>query len=1131
MRARWGSARALVGLVYAVLGLGLLVAAPAVAAERAEEKEKEDEGPMSAGTFAGLALRGLGPAIASGRISDLAIDPTDHSIWYVAVASGGVWKTTNAGTTFQPIFDDEGSYSIGAVAVDPARPQIVWVGTGENNSQRSVGYGDGLYRSRDGGVSWEKVGLGESEHIAKIVFDPRDTDVMYVAAQGPLWSSGGDRGLYKSTDGGATWARVLHISDDTGVTDVTLDPRDPDVLVAAAYQRRRHVFTLIDGGPESGIHKSTDGGRTWRRITAGLPDVDLGRIGLARAPSRPDTLYAIVEAARDESGTFRSTDGGETWEKRSDYVASSPQYYQELVVDPHDPDRVYSLDTFSRVSEDGAESWTRVGNPWRHVDDHALWIDPEDTRHLVIGGDGGLYESYDRGATWTFFPNLPVTQFYKIAIDDRRPFYTVYGGTQDNNTLGGPTRTTSDHGITNRDWFVTVAGDGFKPAVDPTDPDVVYSQAQYGVLARYDRASGEVLDIQPQAAPGEDPLRWNWSSPLIVSPHSPSRLYYAAQRVFRSDDRGESWRPVSPDLTRRIDRNRLEVMGRVWPVEAVAKNASTSFYGNVVSLAESALAEGLLYVGTDDGLVQVAEDGGLGGEASWRRIERFPGVPEMSYVADLEASLHDADSVFAAFDDHKRGDFRPYLLRSDDRGRTWTSIAGDLPERGTVYAVAQDHVRPDLLFAGTEFGVYFTVDGGRRWIELTGGMPTIAVYDLEIQRRLDDLVVGTFGRGIYVLDDYSPLREVTDEALARPATLFPVRRAEMYMPSVELGFPGKGFQGDAFWAAPNPPFGAVVTYHLSEGLATLAEERRERETEAWEAAAEAREAARKDRKGSPAEVPEMPYPTWDDLRAESREEEPVVLLTVRDEDGEIVRRLTAPAKKGVHRVAWDLRLPPADPASVGEEGPRAPWDPAPIGPMVVPGTYTVELAQRVRGAETPLGEPQTFEAVPLGLAKLAAADHAEVLAFQRRTARLQRAVLGAVRAAGEADDRLAHLEVAWLATPAADPALRGEIDRLQDRLADLGVELTGDPVVGAHNEPTPDSIVERVQQVVFGHWTTSAGVTGTHRANYEAAAAAFAELLPELRDVLEVDLPALEDRMEAAGAPWTPGRLPRWEGE
>ncbi|HEX6200128.1 MAG TPA: glycosyl hydrolase, partial [Thermoanaerobaculia bacterium] len=796
----------------------LLLLAPAAAgAARAQAKaeaadeEKEPE-LLSAGTFGGLALRGIGPAVTSGRISDLGVHPDYPDTWWVAVASGGVWKSDNAGITWKPVFDGQSSYSIGCLAIDPENPEVVWVGTGENNSQRSVSYGDGVYKTTDGGRSWKNVGLKASEHIGKIVIDPRDTDVVLVAAQGPLWSSGGDRGLYKTTDGGETWKKVLEISPDTGVTDLVYDPRNPDRLYAASYQRRRHVWTLIDGGPESAVYRSEDGGETWNEVEQGLPRGDVGRIGLAISPVDPDVVYAIIEAAEEKSaGFYRSTDRGASWERRSGYVSGSPQYYQEIFADPHDRDRVWSMDTWLMVTEDGGASFERAAQDNMHVDHHAFWIDPEDADHLVIGNDGGLYETFDRGASWRFIPNLPITQFYKIAVDDAEPFYNVYGGTQDNFTLGGPTQTTSASGITNGDWFVTVGGDGFQPRVEPGNPDVVYSQSQYGNLVRFDRASGELLDIQPQPAPGDEPLKWNWDSPLIISPHSKTRLYFGANRLFRSEDRGSSWRPVSPDLTRKIDRNQLPVMGRIWSIDAVAKNASTSFYGNIVALSESPLVEDLLYVGTDDGLVQVSEDGG----GSWREVGTFPGVPERTYVSRLEASRHDPDTVYAAFDNHKMGDFKPYVRESTDRGRTWTSIAGDLPERGTVYALAQDAEDADLLFAGTEFGVFFTPDGGGKWIQLKGGMPTIAVRDLAIQDRETDLVAGTFGRGFWVLDDYSPLRDLTQERLEAEAVLYPVEDPWVYMPGyTPLGIRGPGFQGASYFTAPNPPFGAVFTYYL-----------------------------------------------------------------------------------------------------------------------------------------------------------------------------------------------------------------------------------------------------------------------------------------------------------------------------
>ncbi len=721
----------------------------------------QDDHPLS-----DIPLRSIGPALTSGRVSDFAVQPGHPEIQYVATAGGGLWKTVNRGTTWTPIFEDENSSSIGVVALDPKNPNIVWVGSGENNSQRSVGYGDGVYKSLDGGKNWTNMGLKNSGHISMIRFHPDNSDIIWVAAQGPLWNSGGDRGLYRTDDGGKTWTKILDIDPDTGVNEFVVNPDDPDVIVASTYQRRRHVWTLIDGGPGGGIHKTTDGGKTWRKIESELPEGDMGRIGLAAAPSEPNVIYAIIEADAKERGVYRSTDFGETWEKRSNHITSSPQYYNELYVDPSDPDRIYSIDTYTSVSEDGGKTWRQLSYKYKHVDDHAVWIDPDNTEHLYIGGDGGVFETWDRGETWRHVRNLPATQFYRVTPDNDAPFYNVCGGTQDNHSLCGPSRTRFTDGITNADWWIAQSGDGFKPQIDPTDANVVYAQSQNGGLGRFDRITGERLSITPRPGSGENNYKWNWSSPLIISPHNSSRLYYAAERLFRSDDRGESWQAVSGDLTRQIDRNALEVMGRVWSVDAVAKNASTSMYGSIVALDESPLVEGLLYVGTDDGLIQVSEDGGQ----NWRKTDSFGDVPNMSLVEDIIASQVDRDVAYAVFDNHKRGDFKPYVLRTSDRGRTWHMISSGLPTRGSAHTIAEDDVDPNLLFVGTEFGLFFTNDGAATWHELTS-LPTVAVRDLEIQRREDDLVVGTFGRGIYILDDYSPLRSSSLNSEAA-ATLF-----------------------------------------------------------------------------------------------------------------------------------------------------------------------------------------------------------------------------------------------------------------------------------------------------------------------------------------------------------------------
>jgi photosystem II stability/assembly factor-like uncharacterized protein len=1091
----------------------LLSSAISVAGEEAEKPKL----PFSSETFSGIKLRAIGPAVTSGRVADIAVVPGKPGTWYVAVASGGLWKTTNAGTTWTPVFDTEGSYSIGCVTVDPRNPNAIWVGTGENNSQRSVGYGDGVYRSLDGGRSWKNMGLKTSEHIGKILVDPKDSDVVYVAAQGPLWASGGDRGVYKSADGGKTWKAVLTISENTGASDLWMDPRDPSVLYATAYQRRRHVWGMVHGGPEGAIWKTTDAGATWRKLEKGIPKADLGRIGLAVSPADPDVVYALIEASDPKDrGTYRSTDRGESWTRVGDYSPQGPQYYQELIPDPKDVDRVYSMDTYNMVTEDGGRSWKRLGEKHKHVDNHALWIDPADTSHLLNGNDGGVYESWDRGATWDFKSNLPVTQFYRVAVDESKPFYFIYGGTQDNTTLGGPSRTTTAHGIVNSDWFVTTGGDGFFAAVDPKDPHIVYSESQYGNLVRYDRKTGEELDIQPQPAPGEPPLRWNWDSPMIISPHANTRLYFAAQRIFRSDDRGDSWKPVSGDLTRQIDRNRLKMMGRVWSADAVAKNTSTSLYGSIVSLAESPMKEGLLYAGTDDGLLQVTEDGG----GSWRKVESFPGVPANTYVSDLAPSPHAEGTVYAAFDNHKAGDFKPYLLKSADRGRTWTSVAGDLPARGSVYTIVEDPAKPGLLYCGTEFGLFFSPDGGKRWIQLKGGLPTIAVRDLAIQKGEGDLVAATFGRGFFVLDDLTPIRRASDELLAEEAALLPVKTAWMFVPSVPLGLKDKAFMGESFFSAPNPPFGAVFTYYLKNEILTKRKARRDEE------------------KKIEAKGGDVFYPSWDALRAEDREDEPVVVLTVTDGSGNVVRRLTGPVTAGFHRVAWDLRYPPANPPKPVPEKPGEKekeeediFTPPPRGPLAMPGSYSVELGKLANGAATKLGEPVTFSAEVLGTASLPLPDREKALEFERKVARLQRAVLGSVELSKDVQKRLGRLKKALLEAPAADAALVVRTRELSVRLKGLEEQLSGDKILAKYQEPVPPSIVDRVQRIVYALWSSTSAPTETQRRAYAAAAQEFSSVLASLRALVDVDLAELETRAEAAGAPWAGGRVPVWRPE
>lgn len=1059
--------------------------------------------PMGTSVFSGLRFRSIGPAVTSGRVIAFAVDPTDRTKYYVAVASGGVWKTVNAGTTWTPVFDNEGAFSIGAIALDPKNPATVWVGTGERNSQRSVAYGDGVYRSDDGGRSWRNVGLKTSEHIGRIAIDPRDSNVVFVAAQGPLWSAGGERGLYKTTDGGKTWKAVINISENTGVTDVVIDPSNPDTMYAASWQRRRHFYTLINGGPESAIYKSTDGGNTWAKLRSGLPTGDMGRIGLSISPAKTDVVYATVEASGAASGIFRSNDRGATWERTSPTIAQG-MYYGQIVADPKNVDRVYIPNVVFQVSDDAGRTQRNLGERLKHVDNHAIWIDPENTDYLLVGCDGGVYESFDRGSNWNFKANLPVAQFYDVTVDNNLPFYHVYGGTQDNNSLGGPARTRSNSGILNSDWYVTNGGDGFRSQVDPTDSNIVYAASQNGGLVRYDKRTGERIGIVPIEGTGVESQRYNWDAPFLISPHSHTRLYFAGHKLYKTDNRGDDWRVISGELSRGLDRNALPVMGKVWGPDAVAKNQSTALYGNASALSESPKKQGLIYIGTDDGLIQITENDGQ----NWRKVDKLAGVPDQSYVARILASQHDANTVYALFNNHQNGDFKPYIVKSTDTGKTWTSITTNLPVRGSLYAIAEDHVNPNLLFAGTEFGVFLTVDGGGKWVQMKSGLPTIAVRDIAIQKTENDLVLATFGRGFYVLDDYSLLRQIRREAMDQASMLFPVKDALMYVRS-NAAFAGA--QGAAFYTAPNPAYGATFNYFLKESPKSLRQKRQEAERDA-------------ERKKQP-----FRYPSIEELRAESEEEPPTVIFTVTDAQGAIVRRLNAPAGQGVQRAVWDMRYtapsisaaPPQLPAGVTlPEG----FTGGPQGPLVMPGKYTVSMAMRVNGVVTALPGSQSFNVAVEGREKMTAAELVALTEFQRKVSTLQRSVGGANEVASGAKTRIGLLKRAAQDAPVDNKKLIEQAEAFDNEIDLLLNALRG----GRENSDIPPpSIAQRVGNIAGTIRLSTVRPTQTQLDQFELSGAEFSPVLAKLRALVEGDLPKFEKALEAAGAPLTPGRLPQ----
>jgi len=994
-----------------------------------------------------IKIRNIGPAFMSGRIADIAIHPENQNIWYVATGSSGVWKTENAGTTWKPVFDSQKSFSTGCIAIDPNNPHTVWVGTGENVGGRHVAFGDGIYVSYDDGQTWKNMGLKKSEHISEIIIHPEDSNIIYVAVQGPLWSPGGERGFYKSTDGGKTWKKTLGDNQWTGVTDIAIDPRNPDRIYAATWERHRTVANYMGGGKNTAIYRSEDGGETWKKIMNGIPEGKNGKTGIAVSPLKPDVVYAAVEHNRRTGAVYKSTNRGEKWVKQSNTVSegTGPHYYQELYASPHEFDKIFLANVRMLVSEDGGKTFHEMKEEHKHSDNHVLKFRKNDPGYMLVGTDGGLYESFDKGNNWRFIDNLPITQFYKLALDDTQPFYYVYGGTQDNSTERAPSRTDNLHGIANRDWEVVLFADGHQPATEPGNPDVVYAEWQEGNLVRKDVKTGEITYIQPQPDAGEPFERFNWDAPILVSPHNPKRIYYGSYRVWRSDNRGDDWTPISGDLTQYEERFNKPIMGKKQSWDSPWDVFAMSTFNTITSLSESPVQEGIIYAGTDDGLIQVTADGGK----SWQKIpvKRLPGVPEHAFVNDIKADLFDAHTVYVCLDNHKEGDYRPFIYKSTDLGKTWKKITGNLPQPLITWRLVQDYKNPELLFAGTEFGIYATLDGGKKWFKLNTEA-NISFRDLAIKKDYDDLAGASFGRGIFIFDDYSFLRQTNAGTLQKEATLFTPRDSWWYFERGILGREKKGTQGASYFVAPNPPYGTTFTYYFKNDFKSQKQQRQEKEKEMEKNSGD------------------IEFPGWNKLDDEINETKPEAFVHIIDPNGEVIKRLKVKMKKGFHRITWDHT--------------RFSKKPYKKGVKVAPGIYRAYLSRyEADGKEQILSDTISFKVKRLYNNNLSKNSMAGITGFWNKVDELQARAGLLKNKYYKLKKAQQNLEQAYFKAQIDQPAVLKALRNVRQNLIDMEKDISGSPAKNEVGEKNTPNLFDRLYILKMNTERTSYGPTGT----------------------------------------------------
>lgn len=1014
------------------------------------------QGPAGS-PFDKLKFREIGPATPSGRIDDFAVLESNPAVFYVATATGGLWKTVNQGTTFETVFDNEASSSIGDVAIAPADANLVWVGTGENNNRQSSSWGDGVYKSTDGGKSWRNMGLRESKHIARIIVDPVDHDVVYVAALGSLWGPGGERGVYKTTDGGLTWSRVLATDENTGATELVMDPSNNKTLYAATYQRRRSAWGMNGGGPGSAIYKTTDAGRTWTKLAKGLPEGPMGRIGMDVYRRNANIVYARIEHEK-EGGIYRSDDAGASWVKMGP-TNPRPMYFSQIRVDPNNDQRIYVLGVSLHISDDAGKTFRADGAQKIHVDFHAMWIDPNNSNHTMIGGDGGVGISYDRSRTYVWLRNMNLGQFYHVTYDLKTP-YTVCGGLQDNNTWCGPSAVRSADGIGNDEWFVVQGGDGFVAQIDPSDSRIIYAESQDGRMSRVDRTTNERKTIRPEPPEGEKPYRWNWDTPMLISPHNPATIFVTANKVFKSADRGHSWKVISTDLTTGANRDELELMGVKGKDTKIARNDGVSSYGNIVTFAESPRKAGVYYAGSDDGVVSVSRDDG----GKWENVtSKIPGLPKNTYVSRLAPSRFDDGTVYATFDGHRLNDFGTYVYASRDYGQSWQSIAGDLPKGQVVRTITEDLKNPDVLYLGTEAGLFASFDRGRQWMRVKANLPTVPIYEITLHPRDNAMLLATHGRSIWILDDLAPFQQFS-MAREKDAFLFDVSPAIQINPAADRM---REFEGDMQFLGKNAEIGARISYHLKSAAKNLS-------------------IAIKDASGS----------------------------LVREYSGDKVKDKTG---AGINTLVWDLRVEPLPAPRVPQGGPGGGGGfggGGLGGPFVMPGQYVamVMIDGKEAGSRpvTVVGDPEIT---------IAEADRRAAYDAAMELHQMQKRFNEASESVTALNDRLRAIQGALRDNKDAPEALKKKVEEFGKKFQPLGARFgiaMPDPMVTGDFESFTRALRFRIGGLKGGIMASTSRPTETQMRQIPEVKAALDKAIQDA-NALIAEFPALQKEAADSG--------------